>query len=308
MLEQRDVVLNEHLHLWGWPIALYLFLGGLAAGLLVFASWAHLVGRRREYLGAVRAAALRVPPIVVVGLIVLWLDLGSKWTPFWLYLTFKPKSPMSWGAWILLATLLTSSLAAVPALHLYAVQLSVGGRRVVLYPARWIGPRLRTLSWINLALGAALGLYTGILLGTMVARPAFNSPILAPLFLISGLGVAAALLSFLGMAPAACRFLVQTEVTAQGLELGLLGLYLAGLATSSAVAQTAAASIAGGRWAWAFWSLVVVGGLIVPLGVGITELRAPRMSRAVTRVCASLALIGGLAMRIVLVYAGQQGW
>jgi formate-dependent nitrite reductase membrane component NrfD len=308
MVERRDVLLNEHMHLWGWPIAVYLFLGGLAAGLLVFASWAHLAGRRREHLRAVHAASLLVPPIIVIGLLVLWLDLGSKWTPFWLYLTLEPKSPMSWGAWILLATLLTSSLAAVPALHYLAPRLRGRLRGWLLRLERWTGPRLRRLSWFNLGLGLSLGLYTGVLLGTMAARPALNSPILAPLFLISGLGVAAALLSVLTSEPPTTRFLVRAEVTAQGLELGLLGLYLAGLATSSAVAQAAAASIAGGRWAWAFWSLVVVGGLIVPLGLGLVEMRARQISHAMARLAATLALIGGLAMRVVLVYAGQQGW
>jgi formate-dependent nitrite reductase membrane component NrfD len=308
MLELRDAALNERLHLWAWPVALYLFLGGLAAGLLVFASWAYLSGARREHLRAARAASLLAPSILLVGLVVLWLDLGSKWTPFWLYLTFRPKSPMSWGAWILLATLLTSALAAVPALHSSSMPLTGGARAGVVRLARWVGPRLRALAWMNGALGVALGLYTGLLLGTMVARPALNSPVLAPLFLTSGLGTAAALLIVLAPDGPSGRWLARTEVMVGAIEFALLGLYLIGLATSTAPAQAAFHSIAAGRWAWAFWPIVVGAGLLLPCGVAFAETRAGRVHRAASRAAGTLAMVGGLTLRVVLVYAGQHGW
>ena len=47
--------------------------------------------------------------------------------------------------------------------------------------------------WANIALGVVLGIYTGILLNTMVARPLWNSAILGPLFLFSGLSAGAAM-------------------------------------------------------------------------------------------------------------------
>jgi protein NrfD len=50
------------------------------------------------------------------------------------------------------------------------------------------------LGWANLVLGVALGIYTGILLNTMVARPLWNSAILGPLFLVSGLSAGAAVM------------------------------------------------------------------------------------------------------------------
>ena len=57
-------------------------------------------------------------------------------------------------------------------------------------PARssgcWAGRTSRSAS--------ALGIYTGILLNTMVARPLWNSAILGPLFLFSGLSAGAALI------------------------------------------------------------------------------------------------------------------
>ena len=46
----------------------------------------------------------------------------------------------------------------------------------------------------NMLVGIALGIYTGILLGTLGARPLWNSALLGPLFLFSGLSTAAAVL------------------------------------------------------------------------------------------------------------------
>ena len=43
-------------------------------------------------------------------------------------------------------------------------------------------------------LGVGIGIYTGILLNTMVARPLWNSAILGPLFLFSGLSAGAAMM------------------------------------------------------------------------------------------------------------------
>lgn len=331
MIERRDAVLNTHLHLWGWEIATYLFLGGLAAGLLIFASWAHLAGRRREYLPAVRFATLSAPMLVAIGLFVLWLDLGSKWQPFWLYVTLKPLSPMSWGAWILLAVLITSGLAAVPMLASGGTNNGVGNgtrrgfrsdtgngwQRGAVLPlfwstrlqgvARWVGPRVRELAYANLWLGVTLGLYTGILLGTMVARPALNSPVLAPLFLISGMSAAAALLLLALPGGPWQRLLTRAEVALHSVKLGLVGLYLIGLATSTAAAQATAAHLMTGPWAWAFWPLVVGAGMVFPLGVSLAERGTHHVPRRLAVLAGSLALAGGLALRVVLVYAGQRG-
>ncbi|MDR7554618.1 MAG: NrfD/PsrC family molybdoenzyme membrane anchor subunit [Armatimonadota bacterium] len=311
-VERHGDVLNTHLDLWGWEVAAYLFLGGLAAGLLIVASWAVLAGRRREYLPAVRVATLLVPPLIGAGLVLLWLDLGSKLTPFWLYVTLRPTSPMSWGAWILLAVLLTSSLAAIPALLAMRARASVPCRlprlhRVLEHVGRWAARHGRWLAWINLWLGVGLGLYTGILLGTMVARPAWNSPMLGPLFLASGLSGAVALLLLLRPRGPWAPVFVRAEVGLHATKLALLGLYLTGLATSGAAPQAAAAALVRGVWAPAFWTLVVGAGMAVPLAVGLREVTVHRCPRRLAVASCTLALAGGLALRVVLVYAGQHG-
>jgi len=309
--------LNPHVHLWGWAVAIYLFLGGLAGGLLVFASWAHLARRRREYLPAVRVAQALTPPVILVGMFLLWLDLGGKWRPFWLYMTLRPTSPMSWGAWILLAVLLTSSLAAVP---VYLARgrgmtgrsrdLGVGVPRTLRFlkgVEGWVGRRMNALAWANLVLGVSLGLYTGVLLGTMVARPVWNSPVLGPLFLASGMSAAAALLMLLAAHGPWVPLLVRAEAGLHATKVALVGLYLAGLATSGAGPQTAAALLVRGFWALPFWLLVVGGGILVPLAVATRELVVHRCPRPWVIASCTLTLVGGLALRVVLVFAGQAG-
>ena len=98
---------------------------------------------------------------------------------------------MSWGSWILL--LVYPVLAA-------AVLLEPPARLVRLLPA--IGPlsqRLaddlrvrRALGFVSMATGIGLGIYTGILLSALGARPLWSSGLLGPLFLASGLSSSAA--------------------------------------------------------------------------------------------------------------------
>ena len=43
--------IDPSLHIWHWPISLYLFLGGLAAGILFFAALFFILGKEDEYPG-----------------------------------------------------------------------------------------------------------------------------------------------------------------------------------------------------------------------------------------------------------------
>ena len=41
--------IDPHLEVWEWQIPLYLFLGGLAAGLLFFAAYFVMTGKEKKY-------------------------------------------------------------------------------------------------------------------------------------------------------------------------------------------------------------------------------------------------------------------
>ena len=189
---------------------------------------------------------------------------------------------------------------------------------------------MRALAWANVVLGVGLGIYTGILLNTMVARPLWNSAILGPLFLVSGLSAGAAMVHLatkvlpgrpapagmiggafaslwqpLGDAPpdkAAADGLLRADVVFLSIELVLIGLLLANLFTSSTSHAAAGALLTSGPYALAFWGGVVGLGIVLPLALQGLEL-ARRLPHTVAP--ALLVLAGGFALRWVMVQAGQ---
>jgi protein NrfD len=261
-------------HIWGWEIAVYLFLGGLAAGAMILAGAA----KARESRAA-RLFVFVAPVALSLGMFALFLDLEYKLHVFRFYTAFRVTSPMSWGAWIL--------LLIYPATILYGLaQLGFAFAR------RYE----ETLRRINVVLGIALGAYTGILLGTLNARAAWSSLFLAPLFLASGLSAAAALAMLLPLSESDREVMRRWDVAAIGLEIVALAFYLLDLRGSDA-----ASLFFGGAYTAVFWSLVVITGLAVPLLLELFEGRR-RMHAAVAPV---LVLAGGLSLRWIFVLAGQ---
>ena len=94
--------IDPSLEIWHWPIGLYLFLGGLAAGIILFASIVVILNKEDEYPTTVKYASLIPPIALVIGLIALIYDLKNPLYSWQLYTTIRIESPMSWGAWVLL--------------------------------------------------------------------------------------------------------------------------------------------------------------------------------------------------------------
>lgn len=265
MTTEIETLRHASLHIWGWQIAVYLFLGGLAAGVMVLSSL--LRGRSR----ATRLLIFAAPAALSIGMFALFLDLENKLHVFRFYLAFRLTSPMSWGSWIL--------LLIYPATVLYGLRPS------------------ETLRKVNLALGIALGAYTGILLGTLSARAAWSSLFLAPLFLVSGVSAAAAFAMLLPLHADERHTVRRWDVLAIGAEAVLLGMFFLDLRSG------AAALFLGGPYTAVFWSLVVIAGLAVPVALELFECRR----HVHVTVAPLLVLVGGLALRWILVLAGQAG-
>jgi len=93
------------------------------------------------------------------------------------------------------------------------------------------------------------------------------------------------------------------DILAISLELVLIALFLLGLITGgTAAGQAAAVQLMGGPYTAAFWALVILIGLAVPL---VVELLEPRLGWAPTRAAPLMILVGGFALRWILVSAGQ---
>lgn len=306
---RHNPLIDPALHIWHAEIPIYLFLGGLVAGLMVI-SGLWLI--RRPDGPRSRALALlpwAAPALLSIGMLFLWLDLEHRLNAFRFYLTFLPASPMSWGSWILLAVYpVTIALAwlLTPADLRALVRGRLGDPAWMERLGAWLAARTRGLALASVVLGVALGIYTGVLLGTLAARPLWNSAILGPLFLVSGLSTGAAFMLLARLDATERRLLARADLWFIGVELFLLAIWITGLLSGGAASQAAVGTLLGGPYTASFWTLVVAVGLVTPLVAEWIELRRGEIPG---RFAAGLVLLGGLALRWVIVFAGQHaGW
>jgi len=276
---------------WEWYIVWYFFLGGIAGGVYALGAILRVMGDERDAPVARLAFLLSLPALAICP-ILLTLDLGRP-LRFWhmmidsrtFGLNFKYWSPMSVGVWALLIFSLFALVSFLDALA------SLRGSRAPFLS----GGLGRVFVIVGAVFGLFLAGYTGVLLSVS------NQPIwsdtwtLGALFLASGLSVAAAALSLvtrLGRHEQSAEAkLTRVDRYFTVLELALLVVFFLSLgAIGSRFLEP--------RWL-ALWVVVLIGTL-VPLGLHLASARrTPAMLAAV------LTLIGGLALRIVVVFSAQ---
>ena len=96
---RQNPLIDPQLAVWSWEIPVYLFFGGLVAGMMVLAGMAMLRVARgdngRDFF------SMQTPllgfVLINLGMGALFLDLTHKLYVWRLYLTFEPASPMSWA-------------------------------------------------------------------------------------------------------------------------------------------------------------------------------------------------------------------
>lgn len=316
---RSNALIDPGLHVWHGEVAAYLFLGGLVAGVMVLAGLTLLDARRGgpdTERPSLHLALLpwSAPILLSLGMFFLWLDLENPWNAFRFYLVLRPASPMSWGAWILLA-IYPASLALAWRTTPEELRERVGSAVAGRWPrggawlraaSSWVDARTSGIAAANVLAGVALGVYTGMLLGTMAARPLWNSAILGPLFLTSGLSTGAAYMLLYRLADAERIRLARLDMGLIVAELALISVWLVGLRTAGGAHREAAHAVLGGPYTTAFWLLVVVMGLLTPLAGEWMERRGGHVPG---RLAAVLVLAGGFALRWIIVYAGQHlGW
>jgi len=298
---RANPLIDPSLHVWGWEIAVYLFLGGLVAGMMAIAGWFLFADRHRKVDSVMALLPGLGLVLLSLGMGTLFLDLAHKPYVWRLYTTFQLASPMSWGAWILLAVypaLLGALLLSVPA----ALRRRIPALAACSDGLRARPPVVRGIATANLVLGGLLGIYTGILLSALGARPLWNSALLGPLFLASGLSSAAALVHMVARDRSEGELLARADDRFLQAEVVLLTLFLIGLLSATQVHMRAAGLLLGGPFTAVFWVGVVGIGIALPLF--IQSLAVSHRIRH-TPVAPLLVLAGGLLLRFVIVYAGQ---
>jgi len=328
--------------IWNEAVALYLFVAGVSAGAFAISALAYFLGEEK-YQDITRMGAYIAPFPLIVGLICLIFDLERP-ELFWkLFTTMQPFSVMSLGSWLLLI------FSPLSLLYFYvwlperydavkfagAIARRAGGIKL---EERILSNRFMAIlgrdnlnelrGWIGLIgilVSLLVGIYTGVLLGALVARPFWNNPILPMLFLVSALktGTASICLiscfikGFGGMSREKMetnKFMIHSvDFVLMILAIISVLLFIFGFYTSSRSSAEAVYLIMGGSYTFLFWGLAVGVGIIFPLCLEVYELiphyvrhaalreHNPWISGAVT----IAVLMGSFVLRYVVVYAGQ---
>jgi len=297
----RSALLALGERFWGWEIPLYLFLGGLVAGLMVTVSASILLWGRDKVTAAMKAGLLAAPILLSAGMFALLLDLTLKLNVVRFYMTLRPSSPMSLGSWVLLLVYPVQLLLIIA----LPTQLLAGWlprtpwmKRI----RRFAEDHVRVFAWAGVGTGVALGLYTGILLSTSVARPLWSSSALGLLFLVSGASTGVAAVMLAEREPATQERLARMDVALIVIESATIGLWMIGLLTQGPLYKQAAGLLLWGPYAPVFLGVVAFGGLLLPAALEVLALRSKAMH---SRIPPLLVLLGGFVLRFVVVYAGQ---
>ncbi len=293
--------IDPHLHVWHWPIPVYLFLGGLAAGILFFAALYTILGKEKEMPTAVKWSTFVVPGVLTIGLMALFYDLKHQLFFWQLYTTVRIESPMSWGAWVLM---IITPLSIVWSAS-YIKEAIPGWKwkfKIFDVMEVYVSKYRKALAWLMITLSIILGIYTGILLSAFNARPLWNTSILGPLFLVSGLSTGAATIMLMSRDHLERKMMSKIDLLLIGIEIFLIVHLFMGFLASSQVQIEAAELFLGGQFTVAFWVFVMTLGLVFPAILEILELLGYKIPVVVP---ALLILFGGLAFRLIMVEAGQ---
>lgn len=302
---------------WGWFIALYFFVGGLAGGCYFLAALIDLIGRPEDRPLA-RLGYYLAFPCVVVSSLLLTADLGRP-PRFWHMLiqsnTYRPMfkywSPMSIGSWALLIFGLFSFLSFLGALAddepssrkaladhgriRWPALRTIGARWPALRRLRAPSPLGRAIAVIGAIVGLYIAGYTGVLLA-VTNRPIWSdTPLLGMLFMVSAASTSAALIILLahrsGWTLPGLADMHRMEDWSIALELLVL---LAVMVSLGPVLRA---------WlnVWGLLLLIVILlGMVAPLALSWRARRVQELSMATAAV---LVLVAGLLLRVVIVFS-----
>ena len=293
--------IDPYLHIWHWQIPIYLFLGGLAAGILFLAAVYTIIGKEKEMQATVKWAPFIVPFALIIGLFMLFLDLKHKLYFWQLYTTIRLESPMGWGAWVLM--IMTPISIIWSASYVREVFPNWDWKFKFLYTFEaWVIKNRWFIAWPMAIYAVILGIYTGILLSAFNARPLWNTTILGPLFLVSGMSTGAASIILMSKNHEERRLIGRLDLLFIAVELFFIVHMIMGFLAGSQVQIDAANLFLGGQFTVPFFVFVILLGLLLPAVLEVLELVGFKVPIVIPAI---LVLLGGLIFRFIMVEAGQ---
>lgn len=314
-------------HYWEWPIATYLFLGGLGGGIFALnAIMSLLVYPEYEVVQSVFAWPSFLGIVfLALGCVLLVFELGQPLV--FIRAFIKSTSIICWGARILTVCMIFGLLWFVSFI-----------------PWEWFRPIADLFVFyrpLNLALagisGAGIMLYTGIFLSSLKAHSFWASPALPVLFTISALSTACACITLsIGWWPVDQSYMNEAHILellyagapeattayltySACLEIThilhtvdiilvvcevvvLLVMVLSFLGAGNVTANKVAHRWVNGSWALLFWIGMIGCGLVLPELMYVFGAE----TFLSTVLAPALVLIGGLILRFMVVYSDER--
>ncbi len=291
---------------WGFPIWLYLWLAGMAAGAYFAAFLAERFGKHTDHR-LLHIALYFGIPAAMAGVAFLLYDLSNPLRFWHLFVSFNLTSPMSIGSWLLVLWVTIGILIV----FLWHLRGRIPIKPIILQQIR------NSLHWAGFFASALLMTYTGVLLAVS-NQPLWTSTfLLPPLFVISAVSTGAAVLVLGSMITRmwkshgeTIRRMVQVDAIVIVVELVVLLAYFLWLSQSGVSgAIESMRQLTSGTLAVPFWFGVVLLAILLPFilyvinwNKKIGETRIVFASLTASSVC---VIFGGLVLRTVIVIGGQ---
>ncbi|MCY9849014.1 cytochrome c nitrite reductase subunit NrfD [Pectobacterium jejuense] len=305
---------------WDWPIAIYLLLVGISAGMVSLSMLLrHYVPS--EYHGSnlvIKATAIVAPLAVILGLVILIFHLTRPLAFWYLMIFYNPTSIMSLGVMLFQVYFVVMLLWIITLYHDgWLTQLeTVWHRPALAARARkltaMIVKKAAVIENLLLVLAILLGCYTGFLLSALKSFPLLNNPVLPVLFLVSGTtsGIAVMLLaSAWGRNTSghshSLHFIHRVETPVVYAELFLLFAFFIGLLLGGGQKVVAAQTALSGFWGGVFWIGIIGIGIVIPFIANQVRKPSTHSGKGQLITLATMSLFGVFLLRLFVLYAGQ---
>ena len=292
---------------WGWPIILYLFLGGLGGGGLLALAYTTTHLKRSNKFALVSGLIYIIA--IIVGTLFLIYDLLQP-TKFYLVFT-NPTSWIFWGSIFLLLVTIFGILYIAPfskdfpSLYSALSKLKLGGLIDLLDRGN------KALAYTTMVLGFLTAIYTGFLISAPPTIAFWHNSAIPILFLLSGVSTGLAIGFLLSPKYGEREILLfyeKLDITAIVAELIVISALFNVALNGPRAARFSASLLINNA---GFIVGVILIGLIIPLVLEIISYKKHIKEEsesvnpvALLIVIGILILIGGLLLRYYILWAG----
>ena len=301
-------------HVWGWLIAVYLFLGGMGGATMILSYYFYAMKKEK---GVAKLGALTAVILVILGTLFLIADLEKPEMFYLAILGFQTSS------WVFRGTIILSCFI------LFGLMFGVA----LMEQFKWLpwannDKIMNVIGFVASLFGFMTMTYTGILLGVLKSVPFWNSPALPALFVFSALSTGFAMMIIINVVEsrrvtgverakylAYCTFLSNWGAIAVAVELFVLLIYYYTMSYGPIEARMAVEMMLFGPLSVSFYAyldFVLLGAALLALIAHFRRTAKPEGldHEMLIRTCilplaaAFLILIGGLMLRHTVLEAG----